>query len=560
MDEILKFEDLNLIKPLLRAAVDAGYNEPTPIQIKAIPLLLEGRDLIGCAKTGTGKTAAFALPILQLLECGFDRQQVQAPANQQVQEPANLRDQEPADQRVQETARQLIKQPEQVSPIGIKALILTPTRELAIQIDDSFTLYGKYLGISHTAIFGGVSQDNQVRLLTNGVDILTATPGRLLDLVWQKHIDFGHLKILVLDEADRMLDMGFAPDVSKIIELLPVRRQSLLFSATMPKEIEILANNILTDPVRVEADPSASTVDEVRQFVCYVPRQYKTKMLTDILKTTEIETALVFTRTKSGADRIYESLIKSGIKADVIHGGKTQGSREHALNSFKSRRTRILVATDVAARGLDIAELSHVINYDVPTEPDSYVHRVGRTARAGLTGIAVTLCGNDERHYIKDIQNLISKKLTVIADQKELSSITAAASPATTIPATAAAAKTTATATSASKIAAKAKGTFSKAAPIARPAIPVNAKSTTVQLKPEEKRAGTFHRFYTGKAAEKVTVKDVTGISVKSGNRISGKGTGTAAEKAAGSVKENPDITAIEKLFISIKSVLKKIF
>ncbi|MFO7611399.1 MAG: DEAD/DEAH box helicase [Clostridia bacterium] len=382
----MPFEKINIIHLIRKAVAREGYTVPTPIQEKAIPIILEGRDLVGCAQTGTGKTAAFAIPILQRLD-GLRQEDMKSDSQREGGQTRKIR-----------------------------ALILTPTRELALQIDESFARYGRYLDLRNTVVFGGVSQDGQVSALNNGVDILVATPGRLLDLVWQKYIDFGDVRILVLDEADRMLDMGFAPDVQKIIELLPEKRQNLLFSATMPKEIEALVDSILTDPVKVAVDPVSSTVDTVEQFIYYVTRQNKTKLLVHLLKTEDIETALVFTRTKHGADRTTDDLKRADIRADVIHGDKTQSSREHALNNFKRRKVKVLVATEIVARGLDIDELSHVINFDVPNVPESYVHRIGRTARAGLGGVAITLCDKEEKKYIAGIQKLIGKTLTVVED------------------------------------------------------------------------------------------------------------------------------------------------
>ncbi|MBN2557995.1 MAG: DEAD/DEAH box helicase [Clostridia bacterium] len=382
----MPFEKIKIIHSIRKAVAREGYTAPTPIQEKAIPIILEGRDLVGCAQTGTGKTAAFAIPILQKLD------------------ELHQKDIHSDSQKDNGMTRK------------IRALILTPTRELALQIDESFAKYGRYLDLRNTVVFGGVSQDGQVSALNNGVDILVATPGRLLDLIWQKYIDFGDVRILVLDEADRMLDMGFAPDVQKIIELLPEKRQNLLFSATMPREIEALVDSILTDPVKVAVDPVSSTVDTVEQLLYYVSRQNKTKLLINLLKTEDIETALVFTRTKHGADRTADDLKKANIRADVIHGDKTQSSREHALNNFKRRKVRVLVATEIVARGLDIDELSHVINFDVPNVPESYVHRIGRTARAGLGGVAITLCDKEEKKYIAGIEKLIGKTLTVVED------------------------------------------------------------------------------------------------------------------------------------------------
>lgn len=371
----MSFEKLKLIQPIQRAIEKQGYKEPTPIQEEAIPIVMEGHDLIACAQTGTGKTAAFAIPVLQLLALDKKREAKKG---------------------------------------KIKALILTPTRELALQIDDSFTLYGEYLGFHNNVVFGGVPQDGQVGALKSGVDILVATPGRLLDLTWQGYIDFGNIDLFVLDEADRMLDMGFAPDVQSIIRLLPEKRQNLLFSATMPPEIDEFASMLLQNPKKVAVNPVSSTVDSVEQLLYNVSHKNKTKLLIKLLKSEDIETALVFTRTKRGADRTVAELKKAGVRADVIHGDKNQASREYALDKFKQRKINVLVATDVMSRGMDINALSHVINYDAPNAPEDYVHRIGRTARAGKTGVAITFCDRDEKKYVGRIQQLIEKKIKVV--------------------------------------------------------------------------------------------------------------------------------------------------
>jgi ATP-dependent RNA helicase RhlE len=373
----LKFENLNLITPILKALKAEGYTTPTPIQEQAIPVILEGKDLLGCAQTGTGKTAAFAVPLLQIL---YEEQKNEKP------------------------------------PRTIKALILTPTRELAIQIGESLTAYGRYTGIRHTVIFGGVSQTTQTNALKAGVDILVATPGRLLDLINQKYISLNHVKLFVLDEADRMLDMGFSHDVKKIIALLPDKRQTMLFSATMPSEILKLVNNILINPVKVAVTPVSSTVDTIEQAVYFVDRKDKKSLLIRLLKNRSIASALVFTRTKHEADRVARDLAKASIPAQAIHGNKSQLARQLALNNFKAKRTRVLVATDIAARGIDVQELSHVINYDIPNVPETYVHRIGRTGRAGLGGIALSFCDREERGYLRDIQKLIFKVIPVIED------------------------------------------------------------------------------------------------------------------------------------------------
>lgn len=364
------FETLNLIEPILKALKAEGYTKPTPIQEQAIPVLLERKDLLGCAQTGTGKTAAFAIPILQLLH-----------------------------------QDELYKK----GPAGIKTLILTPTRELAIQIGESFDAYGKLLKIKNTVIFGGVSQRSQTDALRAGVDVLIATPGRLLDLMDQRYVRLDQLKMFVLDEADRMLDMGFIHDVKKIIARIPAKRQTIFFSATMPAEISKLADTILTNPVRVEVTPASSTANTVKQEMYFVDKNNKRSLLLHLLKDDAINTALVFTRTKHGADRVAKDLNRAGVSAEAIHGNKSQNARQRALSNFKSQKTRVLVATDIAARGIDIDELSHVINYEIPNIPETYVHRIGRTGRAGASGISISFCDGEERAYLKDIQKLIGK-------------------------------------------------------------------------------------------------------------------------------------------------------
>ncbi len=371
----MAFKKLELIEPILKALSDEGYTTPTPIQQQSIPLVLERRDLLGCAQTGTGKTAAFAIPILQILH----------------------------EEKEQERGRK-----------QIKALILTPTRELAIQIDESFAAYGKYTGLSHAVIFGGVSQLHQTNQLRNGVDILVATPGRLLDLMSQGFVGLQHLKIFVLDEADRMLDMGFIHDVKRVIIKLPAKRQTLFFSATMPPEIQTLANVLLTKPAKVEVTPVSSTVDAIDQSLFLVDKINKPGLLLYLLKSDKIVTALVFTRTKHGADKVVKILHKENITAAAIHGNKSQNARQNALSSFKSGSLRVLVATDIAARGIDIDELTHVINFELPNVPETYVHRIGRTGRAGNTGIAFSFCDQEERTELKDIQKLIGKNIPVV--------------------------------------------------------------------------------------------------------------------------------------------------
>lgn len=373
----MSFEKLSLIEPILRALKTEGYTKPTPIQEQAIPLLLERKDLLGCAQTGTGKTAAFAIPILQLLH-----------------------------------QDELFKK----APEGIKALILTPTRELAIQIDESFAAYGRHLRLRHTVVFGGVSQKAQTDALRAGVDILIATPGRLLDLMNQRYIKLDQIKIFVLDEADRMLDMGFIHDVKKVIAKLPTRRQTLFFSATMPKEISSLANSILTNPSRVEVTPVSSTANTIKQSLYFVDKKDKKSLLLHLLKDRSIVTALVFTRTKHGADRVVKDIAKVGIKAEAIHGNKSQNARQRALTNFKSQHTRVLVATDIAARGIDVDDLSTVINYELPNIPETYVHRIGRTGRAGATGQSLSFCDAEEKEFLRDIQKLIGKPIPVVTD------------------------------------------------------------------------------------------------------------------------------------------------
>ena len=377
----MQFETLNLIEPILKSLRGEGYVMPTPIQEQAIPPLLAGKDLLGCAQTGTGKTAAFAIPIIQTL---FNDKKV-----------ANL----------------------QATPISrrtIKALILTPTRELAAQIGDSFSTYGKYAGLKNYVIFGGVSQRPQTDALNAGVDIIVATPGRLLDLINQKYVILSNVKFLVLDEADHMLDMGFINDVKKIIACIPANRQTMLFSATMPSEIERLASSILKNPIKIAVTPVSSPVDAIKQAIYYVNRKNKRSLLIELLKNPKIESALVFSRTKHGANKITDDLILAGIKAEAIHGNKSQAARQLALHKFKSKEIRVLVATDIAARGIDIDELSHVINFDLPEVPETYVHRIGRTGRAGLEGIALSFCDEEETGLLKDIQKLISREIPVV--------------------------------------------------------------------------------------------------------------------------------------------------
>lgn len=374
----MSFNNLPLIEPVLRALQHEGYTTPTPIQQQAIPAILERKDVRGCAQTGTGKTAAFAIPLLQLMH----EEQLKAPQAHRT----------------------------------IQALVLTPTRELAIQIEESFKAYGRYLNLRHLVVFGGVSQVSQVNSLRRGIDILVATPGRLLDLMQQGHVNLKEIKYLVLDEADRMLDMGFVHDVKRIIAKLPAKKQTLFFSATMPPEINALANSLLHNPVKVEVTPVSSTVDAIQQYIYFTQKENKSFLLKHVLSDDSIKTALVFTRTKHGADKLVKFLVKSGIRAEAIHGNKSQGARQIALKNFKNRTTRVLVATDIAARGIDIDDLTHVFNYELPEVPETYVHRIGRTGRAGASGHALSFCDYEEKALLKDIQKLISKSIPVVTE------------------------------------------------------------------------------------------------------------------------------------------------
>ena len=367
------FNELGLAEPLLRAIHEQGYQTPTPIQSQAIPPVLAGRDLIGCAQTGTGKTAAFALPLLQTLA----------------------------------------GQPRARSP---RALVVSPTRELAAQIGEDCRAYGRHLALSGTVIFGGVSQEKQVAALRRGVDILVATPGRLLDLLEQGHVRLDAVSILVLDEADRMLDMGFLPDVRRIIRSVPVKRQTLLFSATMPREIAELAERFMIDPIRVAVTPPASAAETVRQRVYLVGRDDKPQLLAHLLGDPAMARVLVFTRTKHGADRLCRRLERDRIGAAAIHGNKSQNQRTRALEQFRRGEVRVLVASDIAARGLDIDDVSHVVNFDVPNEPETYVHRIGRTGRAGASGQALSLCAPEEREFLRDIEAILGRRVEVVGD------------------------------------------------------------------------------------------------------------------------------------------------
>lgn len=373
----MTFSDLGVAEPLRRVLAAESYTVPTPIQAKAIPLLLAGRDVLGTAQTGTGKTAAFALPLLQRLA------EAKAP----------------------------------VAPHSALALILAPTRELALQIDASLTTYGRHLGLRHTVIMGGVKANAQIRAMARGVHILVATPGRLLDLVNQRHVRLDKAAHLVLDEADRMLDMGFVRDVRKIVGLMPKVRQSLLFSATMPTDVAQLANEILHNPVRVEVSPRTLTADRIEQRVFFVDAAAKRDLLGRLLKEAALSRVIVFTRTKHGANKVAKHLGQTGVEAEAIHGNKSQAARQRALERFRNGDARVLVATDIAARGLDVDDISHVINYELPNEPESYVHRIGRTARAGAGGIALSFCDPSERTYLRDIERLTRTQLTVAEGQ-----------------------------------------------------------------------------------------------------------------------------------------------
>ncbi|NQV58325.1 MAG: DEAD/DEAH box helicase [Alphaproteobacteria bacterium] len=374
------FAGLKLAQPILRAITDEGYTIPTPIQIKSIPPLLEGRDLLGVAQTGTGKTAAFALPLLHRL------------AGEAGNAAGKLQPNKP------------------------RALILAPTRELAGQINDSLRSYSRHLDLRTAVIFGGVSARPQIQALTRGVHVLVATPGRLLDLMNQGKVRLDAVEVLILDEADRMLDMGFVRDVKKIVAAVPARRQTALFSATMPSSVQSLASGLLNDPVRVEAAPAATTAEKVTQKIFFVPKEKKRALLSELLKDKDIERVLIFTRTKHGANRVARHLQENGVHSDAIHGNKAQNARQRALDGFRSGSIRALVATDIAARGIDVDGVTHVINFELPNEPESYVHRIGRTARAGAAGIAISFCDHEERGYLRDIEKTIRQSVPVIED------------------------------------------------------------------------------------------------------------------------------------------------
>ncbi len=374
------FKDLDIIEPIQRALKEEGYKNPTPVQEKSIPHLLEGRDLLGCAQTGTGKTASFAIPILQhIYNDGKSKK-------------------------------------------NIKAVILAPTRELAIQIGENFKTYSKYINIKSLVIFGGVSQNPQTEALKKGVDVLIATPGRMIDLYNQKFINLDNVKYFVLDEADSMLDMGMIHEVKRIIKHLPKVRQNIFFSATMPKEISKLADSIFNNPVKVEVAPVSSTTETIKQSIYFVSSRKKKSLLIDLLKDKSMESVLVFSRTKHGANKITKDLVNASITAEAIHGNKSQNARQLALNNFKEKKTRVLVATDIAARGIDIDELSHVINFDLPEVAETYVHRIGRTGRAGKSGTAIAFCSIEERNLYNSIEKLINKKIEVVNDHAYVNS------------------------------------------------------------------------------------------------------------------------------------------
>jgi len=382
----MKFEDLGLVEPILRAVFREGYETATPIQAKAIPLVTEGRDLIGCAQTGTGKTAAFALPTLQRLR------------------DLNAKSPKPSGNGQHKKKKKRRK---------IRALVLSPTRELATQIHDSFAAYGRFTGFRQTVVYGGVSQGRQVRALQKGVDTLVATPGRLLDLMGQGYIDLSNIEILILDEADRMLDMGFIHDLRQIVKNAPAERQTLMFSATMPRQIRELASQWLTDPAHVQVAPAAAPAEKVEQSVFFVEPKQKPMLLARFLHEVPSSRTLVFARTKHGADKIVRRLKRDGIRADAIHGNKSQAARQRVLDNFKADKLPVLIATDIAARGLDVDDISHVINYDMPHDAETYVHRIGRTARAGAEGVAVSFCGREEHPKLRSIEQLIRRAITV---------------------------------------------------------------------------------------------------------------------------------------------------
>ena len=368
------FQSLGVAEPILRALAAENYTIPTPIQTKAIPALLSGRDLLGIAQTGTGKTAAFGIPLLQKLSIGH-----------------------------------VPPQPKQA-----KALILAPTRELAVQIEEALRTYGKFLNLKMTVILGGVNQNTQVKNMSRGVDILVATPGRLLDLVQQKHVRLDAVSTFIVDEADRMLDMGFIRDVRKLVAFIPKQRQSMLFSATMPEDIARLVHEMMNNPERIEVAPQGKTADRVVQSMYFVPAPQKRQLLSHLLEDVSLNKVIVFTRTKHGANKVAEHLQRTGVVSEAIHGNKSQNARQRALDMFKTGKARVLVATDIAARGIDVDHITHVINFELPNEPESYVHRIGRTARAGGEGIAISFCDSTERGYLRDIERIIRMKIDVV--------------------------------------------------------------------------------------------------------------------------------------------------
>ena len=391
----LNFTDLGLNPELLHAIRNAGYVDPTPIQAQAIPIVLKGKDLLGCAQTGTGKTAAFALPTLQRLS-----------NNSENQRQVNI-----------------VDNSKNHSPRRVRALVLAPTRELAIQIGESFRIYGKYSGLKSTVIYGGVGQNPQVKALQRGIDIIVATPGRLLDLIRQGHINLSHVEVLILDEGDRMLDMGFIHDIRIIVKMMTKKnRQTLLFSATIPREIIKLANSILLDPAEINISPDQPTLEIIKQTAFFIGKEKKQALLEHLLADTTITRALVFSRTKHGANRIVKLLERRRISAEPIHGNKSQNARQNALKNFRTGKTRVLVATDVASRGIDVDNISHVIQFDLPDMPETYVHRIGRTARAGAGGTAIAFCENNQRQQLRDIENLIQMRVKIIQNHPYLRS------------------------------------------------------------------------------------------------------------------------------------------
>ncbi|HLA53890.1 MAG TPA: DEAD/DEAH box helicase [Flavitalea sp.] len=377
----MSFTNLSLIEPILKGLSQKGYIHPTPIQEKSIPVVLAGRDLMATAQTGTGKTAAFTIPLLQLMH------------NERGQQSSGGK------------------------PV-IQTLILTPTRELAIQIEENIEAYGRYLGLSHLVIFGGVPQNAQVRSLQKGIHLLVATPGRLLDLIQQGYVNLQHVKYFVLDEADRMLDSGFMQDVKRIITRLPQKKQTLLFSATIPTEIRQLSKTLLNNAVHVDVSPVSSTVEKINQSVYHVEKHNKQSLLLDLLQDEAIESVLIFTQMKHQADKLAKNLTRSGIRTQAIHGNKSQSQRQNALDNFKARNTRVLIATDIVARGIDIDDLTHVINFELPNVPETYVHRIGRTGRAGNDGVAISFCAREERPFLADIQKLIAKSIPVVREHR----------------------------------------------------------------------------------------------------------------------------------------------